>query len=350
MIRPMIASRAIHAKSAKENPLMGDKVCRPAILSGLIALLLAVLPAAGAEPVGVVTILDGNVTTIRGLSRFSLAEGVRIMSNDLVETGNGAFARIEFSDGVIVDLGPATRAQLNRPSLRNNDRPALYLLTGWIKISAGKLGEGAKAAVATPQFDAVGLDAESVERIEAGSGSAFAEGGSLRVLDHRGRVRAPVLLRSGDFLALNNGEAPKILGRPTPQFLANLPREFQDRLPARIARFKEREVPAKSLGTFTYVEVEPWLDAEPSIRRRFVSEWAAKATDDIAFREALDAGLSRHPEWERLLHPERFEPDPLEPAATTKSAPAGGSSSNKSDSVSRSTVLRHDAPQGARAQ
>lgn len=348
MIRATVASRTAHAKSSKDDHGMGGNVFRPAILSGVIALLLAALPAAGAEPVGVVTMLEGNVTTIRGLSRFTLAEGVRIMSNDLVETGNAAFARIEFGDGAIVDLGAATRAQLNRPSLHSNDRPALYLLAGWLKISAGKLAAGTKAAVATPQFDAVGLDGESVERIEAGAGSVFAEGGSLRVLDRRGRARSPVVLRSGDFLVLHSGEAPRILGRPAREFLASLPREFQDQLPPRVARFKEREVRARSLGTFSYFEVEPWLDAEPSIRRRFVSDWAAKANDD-AFREHLDAGLSRHPEWERLLHPERFEPRPSELAGTAESAPPGGGP-GKSDSVSLSTVPGPKVAQGARAQ
>lgn len=348
MTHATIGSHTANATSSKEDHCMGGNVLRPAILLGVIALLLAALPAAGAEPAGVVTMLEGNVTTIRGLSRFTLAEGVRIMSNDLVETGNAGFARIEFGDGAIVDLGPATRAQLNRPSLRSNERPALYLLTGWLKISAGKLGAGAKAAVGTPRFDAIDLDGESVERIEAGSGSVFAEGGSLRVLDRRARVRSPVVLRSGDFLALRSGEAPRILGRPAREFLASLPREFQDRLPSRVARFKERVVPERSQGAFSYFEVEPWLDAEPGIRRRFVSEWAAKV-DDIAFRKDLDAGLSRHPEWERLLHPERFEPQSSEPPATAESAPAGGDP-DKSHSVSLSTVPGPKLAQGARAQ
>ena len=245
-------------------------------------------------------------------------------------------------------MGPSTRAQLNRPSLRINDRPALYLLAGWLKLSAGKLGAGTKAAIASPQFDAIDLEGESVERVEAGSGAVFAEGGSLRVLDRRRHARTPMVLKSGDFLAMQYGEAARISARPAHEFLAGLPRPFADRLPSRMERFRARELPPKSLGTFTYLEVEPWLDAEPSIRRRFVAEWAAKA-DDTAFREQLDAGLSRHPEWEPLLHPERFDPQPSRPAESSEPAPAGGGPSN-SHSVSLSTVLRTNEPQGARAQ
>ena len=348
MIRAMTATRMAHAKSCIQEPPMGGKLCRPAMFSGVLALLLAAVSAVAAEPVGVVTILEGDVTAIRGLSRFAMSEGARVMANDLVQTGNGAFARVEFGDGTIVDLGPSTRAQLNRPSLRNGDRPALYLLAGWLKLSAGRPGAPAKAAVASPQFDVVGLEGESVERVQAASGAVFAEGGSMRLLDRRGRARTLLALKSGDFLALHSGEAPKISGRPAQEFVANLPREFANRLPSRIERFTAREVPAKPVGTFTYLEVEPWLDSEPGIRRRFVSEWATKA-DDIAFREQLDAGLSRHPEWERLLHPERFEPQAPNLAGASEPAPADDGSI-RSNSDSTPTVLGTNALQGAQAR
>ena len=80
---------------------MGAVVYRSAIIPTVIAMMLVGLPAQ-AEPVGVVTILEGDATTIRGLSQFALAEGVRLSSNDLVETGKSTFLRIEFTDGAIV--------------------------------------------------------------------------------------------------------------------------------------------------------------------------------------------------------------------------------------------------------
>jgi hypothetical protein len=283
----------------------------------MIAVLL-VASAAAAEPVGVVTILEGDAITIRGLSEFALAEGVRVLSNDLVETGKSTFLRVEFNDGAIVDLGPATRVQMNRPTLRRSDRPSLYLLSGWLKISASRLGAGTKALVASPQFDAVSLDGDSVEQAQSGASAVFAENGPVRLLDHRRGTPVPIQLKSGDFVSLRSDEPPKVSGRPEPGFVAALPRQFQDSLPSRIARFKGRDVPAKLAGAFTYAQVEAWLDAEPMIRRRFPQEWAAKA-DDGAFRQRLDARLARHPEWERVLYPERFEPKP--PVATVAPPP-----------------------------
>jgi hypothetical protein len=332
-------------------------VYRAAIFVAMIAVLLGVPSLAAAEPVGVVTILEGDAIAIRGLSGFALAEGVRVQSNDLVETGKTTFLRVEFSDGAIVDLGPATRAQLNRPSLRKNDRPALYLLWGLLKISAGKLGAGAKASVASPQFDTVGLDGESVEQVQNGASAVFAEDGPLRMLDRRHGTPVPIQLKSGDFVVLRNREAPKLSGHPAHEFVGSLPRQFQDSLPSRIGRFKEREVPPRLAGAFTYAQVEAWLDAEPMIRRRFVYEWAAKADDEV-FRERLEARLARHPEWERVLYPERFEPKPAVQSAAPAPAslaspvasapPAAGGSGPSNPSVLPATPER-GAPDGAPA-
>jgi hypothetical protein len=306
-------------------------VFQAAISSLAIAMLMSGPPVQAAESVGVVTILEGDASLVRGLSKFALAEGVRVQGDDLVETGKATFLRIEFSDGVIVDLGPGTRAQLNRPSTRKYDRPTFYLLAGWAKIGAGKLGAGTKAAVAAPQFDAIGLSGETVERVDSASAALFAEEGAVRVVDHR-RGAGVVQLKSGEFLSVRKDEAPRVEGRPTHEFVAALPRQFEDPLPSRADRFREREVPAKPLGAFTYAEVEPWLDAEAMVRRRFPHDWAAKAAADETFRERLESGLARHPEWERVLYPERFEPKPP-PVASVPQGPDTGGSATPNPSV-----------------
>jgi hypothetical protein len=327
---------------------MGGVVYRSAVIAAVIAVLHVGLPANAAESVGVVTILEGDATTIRGLSEFALAEGVHVSSNELVETGKNTFLRIEFTDGAIADLGPATRVQINRPTLRRNDRPAFYLLTGWMKMSAGKLGAGAKASIGSPQFDAVNLDSQSVEQVQSGSSAIFAESGPVRVLDHSRGGATPIQLKSGDFLALRSDESPKISPRPAHDFLTTLPRQFEDPLPSRLARFSGRDVPAKLVGAFTYSNVEAWLDAEPMIRRRFVHEWVAKADDD-AFRQQLEARLSRHPEWERVLYPERFEPKSPPPVAAAPAAAAPNDGSSLVNPSVPSATPEAGAPESAPA-
>ena len=312
----------------------GGIVVRSAIFSLAIAVLSIYLPAAAAaESAGVVTILEGNATVIRGLSKYALAEGVRILGDDLVETDKSAFVRVEFTDGAMVDLGPATRAQLNRPSMHRFDRPALYLLSGWLKLSTGSLTAGAKASFAANPFDATSAAGQCVARVAEGANAVFAEEGAIQLMNRRAGGKAATTLKSGDFLALRGAETSKVESRPNHEFVAALPRQFQDPLPSRIARFKDRAAPAKPLGAFTYSEVEGWLDAEPVIRRRFVTEWAAKASD-VAFRERLDAGLARHPEWERVLYPERFEPKPPASAASNPSATGAGGPNAAERSVS----------------
>ncbi|HEY4039529.1 MAG TPA: hypothetical protein VGM15_11965, partial [Burkholderiaceae bacterium] len=78
---------------------------------------------------------------------------------------------------------------------------------------------------------------------------------------------------------------------------------------------------------------------------RFVREWAIKADDD-AFRQHLEARLSKHPEWERLLYPERFEPKPSAPVASAPAAPGNGGSSGVNPSVPVTTP-EAGAPEGA---
>jgi len=290
-------------------------VVRSAILTGLIAVLIGWQQSVAAAPVGVVTILEGDAVLIRGLSKFTPAEGMRIDANDLLETGKKAFLRIEFTDGAIVDFGPSSRAQLNLPSLRYGERAPLYLLTGWLKLSAGKLAAGTKGSVASRSFDLIGVSGQAVERAERGNGAVFAEDGAVRVVDRRHGGAMPVGLGSGDYLALRGTDAARVEREPPRDFVAALPRAFEDRLPSRLALFRDREVTVKPSGTFRYDEVEPWIDAEAFIRRRFVHDWVEKA-DEEAFRDRLEAGLVRHPEWEPILHPERFE-TPETPVAST---------------------------------
>jgi hypothetical protein len=88
-----------------------------------------------------------------------------------------------------------------------------------------------------------------------------------------------------------------------------MPRNFMDTLPSRLAKFKERAVPARRMADFTYSEVEPWINSVPAVRRALVSRWHAKAADP-AFHTALAANLKEHPEWDRVLNPEKYKDTP----------------------------------------
>jgi hypothetical protein len=279
------------------------------VLKCVIALTLlasASWAAAAAKPVGIVTILQGRATVIRALTQFDALEGVRLLADDLVRTGKDTFLRVEYEDETRLELGPETVLQLNHPAGKRATRPALYLLTGWLKIGSGK-ASGDKLSLALPGVDLVDLSGATVVRATQEADSIFAEQGTARWIDRAPHGAEPITLSQGDFLVAGPDKSPKVQGRPTADFMGVLPRAYRDTIPYRYGLFKSRAVTPKEQRSFSYAEVQPWLEAEPSVRRQFVALWRRKAHEPD-FRAALDRDLPLHPEWDPVLHPEKYEP------------------------------------------
>jgi FecR protein len=270
------------------------------------ALVLPPIAAAASSP-AVVTILEGSAIVFRGTSKLGASEGVRIQPNDLVETGKDTYARLEFDDGTRLDLGPGTRLQVNNPGETTGDRPALYLLAGWIKLSVDDSKHPRGVAFATPVFDGAELGGVVLAHVDARGGSLFVEQGRARIANRHVRVPAPRALKSSDFASIAREGKVVIDTRPSSEFVDQMPRAFRDSIPSRLGLYREREVAPKALGDFSYGDVEAWLDAEPSVRRQFVHTWRPKA-DETAFRILLTAKISLHPEWGPVLFPELYAP------------------------------------------
>jgi hypothetical protein len=288
----------------------------------VLLLLLCALPfGLRAEPaIGIVTIVEGEIFATRDGTRFALAEGVRVVADDIVETAAQAkLARIEFSDGLILDIGPNTRVLMTPrfPGERGANRTAkLYVLRGWVKITVPK--SLAAASFASESFDLSGIARDAVLNVEPTASSVFAESGELSLVERtKGKAGAAVKLKSGEFLT-RAGEAKSVLApRPAADFTQRVPRAFLDTLPARAALFATREVPPKRLAPISYADVQAWVDAEAGLRPLFVARWKAQAqTPD--FRKGLVAGLRAHPEWDSTLFPEKYLP---KPAASSAPAP-----------------------------
>jgi hypothetical protein len=273
-------------------------------------------------PIATVTIVDGEVLLIRGATRLLLAEGVRLTQDDIVETsGKGRLLRVEFNDGVILDLGPESRILL-APRL-SGDRarmPArLHLLRGVAKLTVPQALAPAAATFSTPAFDVTGIARSAVFLVQGTEAFAFAESGEVLLRERRGgKAAGTTSLRSSEFFARNGDAKAAITARPTPGFIERLPRAFLDTLPARAGLFKARDVEPKALGEIRFAEVEAWVDAE-SLRGQFVTRWKALAQNP-AFRDGLAANLRAHPEWDRILYPEKYLPKPVAASATPASA------------------------------
>ncbi len=257
------------------------------------------LVAAAAPRAPLVTMLDGDATLLRDGARFALAEGVRLQAGDLLATGaQTRLLRVEFPGGQGVALGPASRAMLT-PTLGDDRMHAgVYLLSGWAKLA---VPPGVSGAIRSPLADTDTTGATLILAVRADGAQAFAETGPSRV-----QPRAPDApaqsLKSGEMLTLAAGSArPALSQGASPAFVQAMPRAFMDSLPSRLAAFTN-DVAPRRLGDMGYADAQPWIDAEPALRRVFAERWRRLAADP-QFRSGLVAGLPAHPEWATILNP-----------------------------------------------
>lgn len=287
-------------------------VCRVSRWLGAVAMCAGGLAAAqAAPPPQLATIVEGPAIVIRGTERLALVEGVPLQPEDIVETGPAGFVRIEFADRSAVEFGPDTRALLMTrvagAGARVPPRVA-YLLQGWVKLVARRGGTAQYRGFASSSIGAADIGGTLVLRIDARGASAFAESGEARLIERRDSG-PPVehMLKPGAFLARPTAQKATLASRPGEDFLREMPPPFRDTLPERAGQFAGREIRPKSLSAPRYEDLEPWLKAEPALRREFVRRWRARAAD-AAFRAALVANLRAHPEWDPILFPEKYLP------------------------------------------
>lgn len=289
------------------------------LLSATLAWLGSAWPAA-ANPAPLLSIVDGEALVIRESLRFSAVEGLRLEPEDIVHTAEGSrVVRIEFGDGAAVDLGPATRLQL-QPRLAAEsgiERPSrLYALSGWFKLTGPGLG------LASARLDATGGGGAVVLHVTDDAVQAFVESGSLRLAE-RSATRPPLThtLREGEAYIRQGDDPGTPTARPGSAMLKAMPRAFTDSLPMRASRFQDKLVTAPASSEIAYADVAAWINGERALRPGFVQRWRGKAREP-QFRSALVAELAAHPEWDRTLFPEKYTPPKPRPVARATPTPA----------------------------
>lgn len=294
---------------------------------GIRALLmwsvLAAVPVfvRAAPPLAIVTIADGSAVLIREADKLALAEGVHLGKDDIVETGSvSRLLRIEFADGLLLDLGPGTRALLSPRLSGDKARAAsqVHLLTGVAKVTLPKGHAPATAVISSPAYDVGTIVRSALFLVQPDEAAAFAESGAIllqeRAQDRTGSKPGETFnLKGGEFYSRHGGDKASVTQRPTPAFIQQLPRAFLDSIPSRAALFKDRAVEPRRLDKIGYADVGAWLAAD-GLRTGFVTRWKAQARDP-RFRNALVANLRAHPEWDRTLFPQKYQPRPAKPDA-----------------------------------
>jgi len=286
-----------------------------AIKRALVMCLLFPVAALAGEPIGTVTLLEGSASLLRAPSRYALAEGVRLEQGDILELGDKALTQVEFADGTIIDLAPQSRfLVLAYPvgAARSAGAGELFLLRGWMKVSTSQQRTRVVGRYSGPLIDLSTADATAVVQVSGSEAAVFMESGDARAAQimSYGKVGDSVRIRGSQFFSCKQDQRCAVAARPSPAFLAALPRNFMDTLPSRLAKFKERSVAPKRSGDVAYAEVQDWLNSVPAVRRVMVNHWQYKLSDP-AFRSAIAAGLKDHPEWDRLINPEKYQQPPL---------------------------------------
>lgn len=280
-----------------------------------LGLVLGMASAAAlAAPPAVLTLLDGEATVIVGNRAQQGVAGLRLPAGTLIATTpQSRLLRVEWPDGSRADLGPQTRVQLEpagAPAVR------LYLLEGAVKVTKAVADTG----VLSPSFELRPFEGVVVMQQSSTRSVLFIEAGNALAGGRRG---AAARIGAGQALVAEGSAAPQGPQRPPADWAAGLPRAFRDTLPSLLARWQDREPPpARLLPEADYASLQPWLVAEPLLRREFPARFAERLADP-AFRNAVQRSLRRHPEWAPLLRPppERRPAPPAPPAPTASAVP-----------------------------
>ena len=276
----------------------------------LVALVL--LPfALNAEELGTFTLMEGSVRVLRGTAVLRGVEGMRFQNGDIVETTSPGFVQAEFSSGTIAAIGPSTRVLL-----RNAGGPELVLMSGWVKgeTASGNYRLIGPLMTANAKGGAVNFHAGT------GIAESYIETGTATISEGEGKA---IPGKAGQFFSRHAGKNITASPRPDGAFVSAMPVPFRDTLPSRMSHFKDKKPPELRMDhEITYAEAEPWLKLGRGWRRTF-SERFQPRLKDAEFRKSVEQHISEYPEWDRVLHPEKYQNPPNAPSAA--STPPSGS-------------------------
>jgi hypothetical protein len=273
----------------------------------IVAFLLLLFAAgAVAAEAGIYTIVEGDVRVLRDTAWFRLVPGARARDGDIVDAVNEySEVQLEWTGGGVMNLqGPALVHTGAVVAPENKSGTAeLVVQRGWIKAAAGKRPMRLRLPNATLDF----ADAIVVARGDAQRSELFVESGSAKFtpVAARGKPQTALDATSGEYLERVADRAAVEQPRPPQAFVAALPRPFRDALPALAANFSEEPELVRG-REITLAEAEPWL-APGASRRTFVRRFTPRLSDP-AFRAAVNARIIAYPEWDRVLHPEKYPP------------------------------------------
>lgn len=108
--------------------------------------VLGLQSAPRAQQIGATTVIQNDVSRLKGSQKSALASGDTVFRDETVQTGADALAKIVFLDQTNLSIGPSARVSLNQ-YVYSADRPAgkvaLNLLKGTYRFVTGDLDKKA---------------------------------------------------------------------------------------------------------------------------------------------------------------------------------------------------------------
>lgn len=279
------------------------------IASFCLGLVLALTGAcAWAADAGIVSIAEGSVRVLRDTRWFKLVAGARFQEGDILVVKGTGQVQVELFAGGAFNLGaPGSlfAAALPIAGDKVTGLLELSLPEGWLKLAANAPAPGVRV-----QMEGTSLSvttAIALIHAQPGSVELFIESGAATLIDAGagGKSAATTEMKAGEFAARSAERPLHFERRAPPAFVTTIPRHLIDPLPALAAKFKLAQVQLVAEQEITYAEAEPWL-AGPW-RKLFLKRFQPRLKDR-EFRAAVEAQIARYPEWDRLLHPEKFAP------------------------------------------
>jgi hypothetical protein len=78
-----------------------------------LTLIGSTVPACAEQFVGLVKVVNGNTTIIRGAESIAALHGMEIVKGDIIETDRHGTIAIAFSDDTVISMGPKTRIAID---------------------------------------------------------------------------------------------------------------------------------------------------------------------------------------------------------------------------------------------
>ncbi|HEY1328729.1 MAG TPA: hypothetical protein VGI14_17455 [Casimicrobiaceae bacterium] len=267
-------------------------------VSVLVWLAAQALPV-GAADFGLYTIVEGNARVLRGATWSKLVPGARAQDGDVLDVPEGGTAQVESPRGGMLNMtGPAAAFAGTQSSDGKSPASEWVLARGWFKAAGDKSGLRLRTTQATIDvvngIVVVKTDADAMQMfVETGSAKVTPTGPKQPLRDaHEGEWWSKML------------DKPLTVDTHGPQgFVTGMPRPYIDALPKLAPRYAGSAPALKPIAPITFAEAEPWLTGP--YRSTFIRRLQSRLTDP-AFRVAVEGRAANYPEWDRLLHPERY--------------------------------------------